>query len=158
LHTNRGPLDTDIVIFSTGFRINLDQRPEFATFASAIRRWGDRYQPSAEQEDIELFDSPDLGEAFEFQPKSDQDCPGLERIHCFCYPASLSHGVVAGDIPQISDGAQRLARALCAAFLNEDIDQHFAELEAYAEPELDGDEWEEVPLPSVEPVTLSKNA
>lgn len=157
LNTNRGPLDTDIVIFSTGFRINLDQRPEFAAFASAIRRWGDRFQPPVGQDDLELFDSPDLGEAFEFQAKPGRDYPGLERVHCFCYPASLSHGVVAGDIPQITDGAQRLARALCAAFLSEDIDEHFADLEAYAEPELDGDEWVEVPLPDVQSETLIKN-
>lgn len=158
LNTNQGPLDTDVVIFSTGFRINLEMRPEFAAFASSIRRWGDRYQPADGMDDVELFDSPDLGEAFEFQARPGTSCPGLERIHCFCYPATLSHGTVAGDIPQISDGAQRLARALCAAFLREDIDTHFAQLEAYSEPELDGDEWEEVPLPSVEPVTLSKNA
>src|SRR5690554_5397049 len=158
LITNQGPLDTDVVIFSTGFRINLEVRPEFAAFASSIRRWGDRYQPSVGQEDIELFDSPDLGEAFEFQARPGTSCPGLERIHCFCYPATLSHGAVAGDIPQISDGAQRLARALCAAFLREDIDTHFAQLEAYSEPELDGDEWEEVPLPGAQSETLFRNA
>jgi len=146
LVTNQGEIDTDLVIFSTGFRINLDQRPEFAAFAPAIRRWGDRYQPPAGQEDVELFDSPDLGESFEFQPRQGHSCPGLDRIHCFCYPASLSHGTVAGDIPQISDGALRLARALCAAFLQEDIDVHYERLQAYSDPELDGDEWTEVPL------------
>ncbi len=147
LITNQGPLETDIVIFSTGFRINLEQRPEFSAFSASIRRWGDRYQPSSDEADIELFDSPDLGEAFEFQPRDGHTLPGLERIHCFCYPATLSHGTVAGDIPQISDGAQRLARALCASFLHEDIEEHFSQLQAYSEPELDGDEWVEVPLP-----------
>lgn len=149
LLTNQGPLDADLVIFSTGFRINLEQRAEYSAFASSIRRWGDRYQPIEGLEDTELFDSPDLGESFEFQAKHDAPCPGLERIHCFCYPATLSHGTVAGDIPQISDGAQRLARALCAAFLQEDINVHFEQLLAYSEPELDGDEWTETPLPAV---------
>lgn len=146
LTTNQGAVDTDLVIFSTGFRINLEQRPEFAAFAPAIRRWGDRYQPPAGEEDIELHDSPDLGDSFEFQLRPGHGCPGLERIHCFCYPATLTHGTVAGDIPQISDGAQRLARALCSAFLQEDIEEHFARLQAYDDPELDGDEWVETPL------------
>lgn len=149
LITNRGPLETDLVIFSTGFRIDPARRPEFGDFVQAIRTWGDRYRPEPGQEDIELHDSPDLGPAFEFQPREGAECPGLERIHCFCYPSTLSHGTVAGDIPQISDGAQRLARNLCALFLAEDISEHFEILEAYAEPELDGDEWQEAPLPAV---------
>lgn len=100
---------------------------------------------------MELRDSPDLGPAFEFQPRAGMACPGLERIHCFCYPSTLSHGTVAGDIPQISDGAQRLARNLCALFLEEDIPHHFNALQAYAEPELDGDEWRETPLSALVP-------
>lgn len=150
LTTNQGILNTDYVIFSTGFRINLQQRPEFSSFASSVRRWGDRYQPAQGLEDHELYESPDLGPAFEFQPKAHAQCLGLERIHCFCYPSTLSHGTVAGDIPQISDGAQRLARALCAAFLSEDIATHFETLQSYADPELDGDEWQETPLPGAQ--------
>lgn len=149
LITNQGPLETDLVIFSTGFRIDLARRPEFGDFAHAIRTWGDRHRPEAGQEDIELHDSPDLGPAFEFQPREAAECPGLDRIHCFCYPSTLSHGTVAGDIPQISDGAERLARNLCALFLDEDINHHFKALQAYAEPELDGSEWQETRLPAV---------
>lgn len=148
LRTNQGDLDTDYVIFSTGFRIDLSQRPEFASFAHAIRIWGDRYQPAQGEADVELHDSPDLGPAFEFQPREGVDCPGLDRIHCFCYPSTLSHGTVAGDIPQISDGAERLARGLCALFLSEDMPLHFESLQAYEEPELEGGEWRETPLAS----------
>lgn len=151
LLTNRGAVDTDLVIFSTGFRIDLKQRQEFADFADAIRTWGDRHGPDTGHDDMELRDSPDLGPAFEFQPRAGMACPGLERIHCFCYPSTLSHGTVAGDIPQISDGAQRLARNLCALFLEEDIPHHFNALQAYAEPELDGDEWRETPLSALVP-------
>lgn len=146
LETNQAPIDTDYVIFSTGFRIDLSLRPEFSAFAHAVRSWGERYRPPADEEDIELRDSPDLGPAFEFQAREDTPCPGLERIHCFCYPSTLSHGTVAGDIPQISDGAERLARNLCALFLNEDADYHYERLRAFEEPELNGDEWRETPL------------
>ncbi len=146
LNTNQGPLDTDYVIFSTGFRIDLSQRPEFSDFAHAIRIWGERYTPAHDEVDAELHDSPDLGPAFEFRPKQGLTLPGLERVHCFCYPSTLSHGTVAGDIPQISDGAERLARNLCALFLEEDMSYHFEALQAYAEPELNGDEWKETPI------------
>lgn len=146
LETNQGPIDTDYVIFSTGFRIDLTRRPEFSAFAPAVRTWCERYTPAAGDEDLELHDSPDLGPAFEFQPREGMECPGLERIHCFCYPSTLSHGTVAGDIPQISDGADRLARNLCALFLNEDAQYHYERLQAFEEPELEGDEWQETPL------------
>lgn len=149
LRTNHGLLETDYVIFSTGFRIDLSQRPEFSAFAHAVRTWGDRYRPDGALGDSELRDSPDLGAAFEFQARAGTECPGLERIHCFCYPSTLSHGTVAGDIPQISDGADRLARGLCALFLNEDMPWHFERLQAYGEPELDGDEWRETPIDSL---------
>lgn len=139
--TPRGTFVLDFLIVSTGFAIDWLQKPEFAHIAPHVRAWSARYQPAPGDEDQELADSPDLGPVFEFQPKTPGSCPGLERIHCFCYPAALSHGTVSGDIPAISDGARRLAQGLASLFYREDIEQHFANLQAYAEPELVGDEW-----------------
>lgn len=146
LGTNQGPVDTDYVIFSTGFSIDFSLRPEFSAFADAVRTWGDSYRPDDNESSDELRNSPDLGPGFEFQQRKDAHCPGLERIHCFCFPATLSHGTVAGDIPQISDGALRLAQNICAHFLNEDIKYHHERLLAFEEPELTGEEWQESPL------------
>lgn len=141
LHTNQGWIETDAVIFSTGFRTDWVQRPEFATIAPHVRVWKDRYAHPDGLDDEELAQSPDLGDLFEFQPKRPGDCPGLDRIHCFNYAGALSQGAGAGDIPQISDGAQRLARGLATRFLVEDVAHHFEQLTHYAERELDGDEW-----------------
>lgn len=148
LTTPKGVLVTDQVIFSTGFRTNWALRPEFAAIAPHVRVWGDRFQPPPGLHDDELRDSPDLGDLFELQPKSPQAYPGLERVHCFNYAGALSQGAGAGDIPQISDGAQRLARGLAANFLAEDVALHFEALERYHEPELLGDEWSEAAFPT----------
>ena len=139
--TPRGVFVFDFMLLSTGFAIDWRQKPEFAPIAAHVRTWGDRYRPLPGEEDQELTDSPDLGPVFELQEKVPGDCPGLERIHCFCYPAALSHGTVSGDIPALSDGARRLATGLASLFYREDIAQHYANLLAYAEPELLGDEW-----------------
>ncbi|WP_231502024.1 NAD(P)-binding domain-containing protein [Herbaspirillum sp. RV1423] len=139
--TPRGVFDLDFLIFSTGFRIDWTVRPEFATIAPHIRNWRSRYMPPLGDEDMELSDSPDLGPVFEFQQKHPGSLPGLERVHCFCYPAALSHGTLSGDIPAISDGAQRLAQGIAALFYGEDVEFHYANIQAYAEPELVGDEW-----------------
>ncbi len=141
IHTARGDFDADFLIASTGFRIDWSVRPEFAALAPHLRLWRDRFAPPAGEEDEELADSPDLGRFFEFQEKIPGSCPGLARIHCFCHPATLSHGTVSGDIPAITEGATRLAQGLANLFYNEDIEDHFARVQAYSEPEVLGDEW-----------------
>lgn len=140
--TPKGRFRGDFLFVATGFVIDWAQRPELAAIAPHVRTWGERYTPPAGDEDAELHDSPDLGPLFEFQPRTADACPGLARIHCFNYPAALSHGTVSGDIPAISDGALRLARGLAAAFYREDIDHHLARMHAWDEPELLGDEWQ----------------
>ena len=150
LDTARGPLATDFVIFCTGFRTDWQQRPEYAAIAPHVRLWQDRYQPPAGLEDAELAGSPDVGSLFEFRQKTDGACPGLERIHAFCYPAALSQGAGAGDIPQISVGAQRLAEGLAASLLLEDAPLHFAALQHYDDPELLGNEWAPATFPAYE--------
>ncbi|AUG08808.1 FAD-dependent oxidoreductase [Pseudomonas sp. S09G 359] len=142
LHTPTARLSYDFLVFATGFRSNLDLRPEFAPFAPHIKLWRDRYTAPAGQEDLELSQLPDLGALFEFQPRTPGACPGLDRVHCFSYPAALTYGGVSGDIPAISEGAKRMAQGLAGQLFNDDVELHFAAMQTYAEPELQGDEWQ----------------
>lgn len=141
VRTPRKTFELDFLILATGFRVDWQARPEYAAIAPHVRLWGDRYQPAPGQEDKELDDSPDLGPTFEFQDKPGHTLPGLSRIHCLCYPAALTHGTVSGDIPAISDGAERLSRGIASLLFNENIDRHYLDLEAYDDPEVFGDEW-----------------
>ncbi|MGB3290570.1 MAG: NAD(P)/FAD-dependent oxidoreductase [Burkholderiaceae bacterium] len=131
----------DFLILSTGFGIDWTYRPEYARIAPHLRVWSDRYVPQEGGDDRELRDSPDLGPAFEFQEKSPGELPGLSRVHCFCYPSTLTHGTVSGDIPAVSDGAERLSKGIASLLYVENIDAHFVQLQAYDEPEIFGDEW-----------------
>jgi cation diffusion facilitator CzcD-associated flavoprotein CzcO len=141
VQTPRRTFTFDFLIVATGFKVDWATRPEFAAFADHVRAWKHRFSPPADEADAELADAPDLGPVFEFQPRQAGACPGLERIHCFCYPATLSHGAVSGDIPAISDGARRLATGLASQFYQEDFAHHFSSLQAYDDPELLGNEW-----------------
>ncbi|MGK7867973.1 NAD(P)-binding domain-containing protein [Falsiroseomonas sp. E2-1-a20] len=141
LETPAKVLELDFLIFATGFRVAFETRPELALLAPYIRFWGDRFQPAKGEENEELSASPDLDAAFAFQEKVPGTCPALARLHCFNYPATLSHGKLSGDIPAVSAGAQRLAQGIARAFFVEDRDIHYATLEAYETPELLGDEW-----------------
>jgi len=151
LTTPKGVFVLDFLVFSTGFRIDWNVRPEFSVIAPHVRAWGDRYTAPTGQDDQELHDSPDLGTAFELQEKTPGCCPGLNHVHCFSYPAALTHGTVSGDIPAISDGAKRLAQGIAALFYREDVNTHYANMQAYAEPEVFGDEW--VPAIGVQEAT-----
>jgi FAD-dependent urate hydroxylase len=142
IRTPKGTFSADFLIVSTGFVIDWSARPEFAAFARYVRTWGERYTPPIGDEDAELADQPDVGPAFELIEKAPGMCPGLSSIHCFSYPATMSHGAVSGDIPAISAGAKRLAQGIAALLYSEDVERHYAALEAYAEPELFGDEWQ----------------
>jgi cation diffusion facilitator CzcD-associated flavoprotein CzcO len=141
--TPKGRYRVDFMIFATGFQLDAGQRPEFAAFLPHIRLWQDRYTAPAGLGSAELDHFPDLGPAFEFQEKQQGACPMLARIHCFNHHATLSHGKLAGDIPAVSEGAQRLARGLAQLLFTEDQETHYAKLQAFDTPELLGDEWED---------------
>lgn len=141
LSTPKGDYPLDFVIFATGFKVSLEARSELARFADNIAYWSDRYAPEPGTENLELSLSPYLGAGFEFQEKVPDATPGLTHIHSFNYPATLSHGKLSGDIPAVSDGGQRLARAIALSLFVEDRETHFSNLVAYDVPELEGDEW-----------------
>lgn len=126
----------DHVILGTGFRIDLAGSPLLAPVAGRIATWRRLVSPPAAQAGHEFLDFPDLGPGFELQPAVPGDLPWLGRIHAFTFAAALSHGNVSGDIPAVSDGANRLADAVAAAEFRADFAHHRATLEAFDDPEL----------------------
>ncbi|MNL87824.1 hypothetical protein D3C87_2171950 [compost metagenome] len=56
---------------------------------------------------------------------------------------------MSGDIPAISDGARRLGQGIAALLYREDVELHYAALQAYADPEVFGDEWVPAPPPAL---------
>ena len=139
--TPKGHYVVDFLIFATGFHSDIATRAEFAPFARFVRRWKDRYQADPALPSYELAESPDLGAAFAFQEREPGTCAALTQIHCFNHAASLSHGKLSGDIPAISDGAQRLARGIASRLFDADRERHYQALLAFDTAELRGDEW-----------------
>ncbi|MDR6496473.1 NAD(P)-binding domain-containing protein [Paraburkholderia sp. 22099] len=148
--TRRGRYALDYLIFATGFHSEIDTRDEFALIAPHVRRWRDRFEPAPELPNDDLGSSPDLDRNFALQERIAGTCPALSRIHSFNHGASLTHGKVAGDIPAISDGAQRLARAITAMLFDADRDAHYAALQAFDTAELAGDEWADADVRTID--------
>ncbi|WP_138467812.1 NAD(P)-binding domain-containing protein [Poseidonocella sp. HB161398] len=144
--TSRGSFETDFLIAATGFRNDFADRAELADIAPHVLSWADRPDfPEGLAKDGALGASPYLRDDFTFREKTQGACPALARIHCFNDAAMLSHGKVSGDIPAVSTGAKRLARAIAAAFFAEDVEAQFARLEAFDTAELQGDEYAPAP-------------
>jgi len=136
LETGAGRFDVDHVILGTGFRIDLAGSGLLASVADRVATWRRLVVPPPHQSDHEFLDFPDLGPGFELQPKVEGELPWLRRIHAFTFAAAMSHGNVSGDIPAVSDGANRLADAIAAAEFREELAYHEGLLQAFDEPEL----------------------
>lgn len=130
--TRLGEHRFDAVIVATGFDVNLTDRPEVAPFRDAIETW--RSHVSAEEANRFAEESrfPYLGDAFELRG----NMPGLARIHVFNWGSTLSHGALAGDIPGLEIGAERLAQGIARDLFVEDADRHYENLLAHNEDEL----------------------
>ena len=141
IRTPKGEYEIDFLIAGTGFHADLGSRAELAAFTPHVRLWSDGMIPEGVRANAELAGSPYLGATFEFTEKVAGACPALERIHCFNFPSTLSHGKLTGDIPAISEGADRLARGIASSLFVADRAVHYTRLEQFNVPELLGDEW-----------------
>ncbi|EDP63649.1 putative transmembrane oxidoreductase protein [alpha proteobacterium BAL199] len=136
LATTAGGYTIDHVILGTGFKIDLAGSSLLAPIADRIATWRRLIEPPPEQTGHEFLDFPDLGPGFELQSQTPGDLPWLSRIHAFTFAAAMSHGNVSGDIPAVSDGANRLADAIAAAEFRDEREHHEETLRAFDDPEL----------------------
>ncbi len=128
----------DFLILGTGFRIDVGACPELADLAPEIATWADRYGPPPDQRHPDLARFPYLGPGFELTERSPGSRPDLGRIHLFNYGANASLGAISGDVPGVVIGAEILATRMAQSFFQEDLAHVRRELDAFAEPELEG--------------------
>lgn len=140
LDTTRGLLAFDYLILATGFTVDWNRRPELALLAPHILLWRDRFAPDG-RGDYAQAEQPFLGPDLEFLERAPGAAPWVTRVHCFTFPAFMSHGPITGDIPAISVGAERIANGVAGALFAEDYDQTWRRMLAWDTPELRGDEY-----------------
>ncbi|MGU3575592.1 NAD(P)-binding domain-containing protein [Brucellaceae bacterium C25G] len=146
ISTPKGQYEADVIIFATGFDINLSRRPEFATLEDKIVLWRDAYQPPADDQNDGLASYPYLGSSFEFLPKAglpEHEAKAISHIYCFAYPAVPSHGKITSGVPAVSYGAQRLAEGIARSLFVEDRHRHIETFMKHDAAEITGDEWQD---------------
>ncbi len=140
LDTTRGRLAFDFLILATGLSVDWSQRPELAALYPHILLWRDRFKPHSAT-DYDQAEHPFVGPSFEFLERAPGTAPWVTRIHCFTFPAYMSHGPISGDIPAISVGAERVADGVAAKLFAEDYERTWTRLVGWSNPELRGDEY-----------------
>jgi cation diffusion facilitator CzcD-associated flavoprotein CzcO len=135
--TREGSERFDAVIFGTGFDVDLPDRPELARYQGQIETWGLHVDAAEAARHPEAARFPYLGSGFELRGTSE----ALARIHLFNWGSTLSHGALAGDIPGLGVGANRLAQAIARDLFVADADLHWQRLQALEEPELLPTRW-----------------
>lgn len=140
LDTTRGKFAFDFLILATGLNVDWSQRPELAALKPHIQLWRDHFLPEGQTEFAQA-EHPYLGPGMEFIERAPGTAPWVTRIHCFTFPAYLSHGPISGDIPAISVGAARVAEGVARGLFAEDYDRIWRRMVGWTNPELRGDEY-----------------
>ncbi len=132
----RGTHRFDAVIMATGFDVDMMERPEVAAFRGLALTWADRVTVEEARAHPEESRFPYLGDGFQLLEKTAGAAPGLRNVHVFNWGCTMSHGALAGDIPGLAIGANRLAEAIVRDLFAADADRHFDALLSHEEEEL----------------------
>jgi FAD-dependent urate hydroxylase len=135
--TPRAECQFDAVILATGFAVDLAQRPELAHLYDKVALWADRV--SAEEAALHRAEAqhPYLGPGFELIERTPGSVPGLSHLHCFNAGSTMSHAAVAGDIPGLAFGANRLSRTIASSLFTASADVLQQALHAHDDRELE---------------------
>lgn len=132
----------DFLILATGYAIDGAKQSELAPFFDQILLWNDLMSIKNMTGPRWLYNSPYLGPHFQFLEKTQNSAPFLQDIYCFNYAATLSHGLLSGDIPGIGTGAWRLARGIASDLFNEGYEDYYEQLKVYQKPEFIHSQYE----------------
>lgn len=137
VHTREGIEYFDCAILGTGFDVDLLSRDDLKSIRDHVLVWGDRIdeEQAAEHPDAARF--PYLGSGFELLGASTDAPEAISRIHLFNHGSTLSQGAIAGDIPGLGVGAQRLARRIVRDLFGDGAEDHYQNLLAYNEQEME---------------------
>ena len=128
--------DFDTVIVATGFDVDLMERPEIAAFTRQVETWAQRVAPEQAATHAEAARFPYLGAGFEFIERTPGALPAARNVHLFNWGSAMSHGQLAGDIPGLTIGVNRLTQGIARDLFAADEGQHYEALLKHKEAEL----------------------
>ena len=146
--TAKAQYQFEAVIMATGFDVDLMQRPELAAFTPQVETWGARVAPHEASMHAEAARFPYLGAGFELIERTPGALPAARNVHLFNWGSAMSHGQLAGDIPGLTIGVNRLAQGIARDLFAADEKRHFEALLTHAEAELKPTRYYVPPTPA----------
>jgi cation diffusion facilitator CzcD-associated flavoprotein CzcO len=134
--TPKGIVEADYAIVATGFDVDLMRRAELAAFRDAVHLWRDHVSAADATAHAEAGRFPYLGTGFELLARDAAALPVARHVHLFNWGSAMSHGQLAGDIPGLAVGVDRLVQVIASDFFVSDAERFHSALLAHAEPEL----------------------
>jgi FAD-dependent urate hydroxylase len=135
--TAKAQYSFDAVIMATGFSVDLSRRPELAHLFDKISLWADHVTPQEAELHPQAAQFPYLGPGFELIQRTPGTLPGLSHIYCFNAGSTMSHAALAGDIPGLAVGANRLSCALARSLFVASADALQSALHRHDDRELE---------------------
>jgi FAD-dependent urate hydroxylase len=135
--TAKAQYSFDAVIMATGFSVDLSRRPELAHLFDKISLWADHVTPQKAELHPQAAQFPYLGPGFELIQRTPGTLPGLSHIHCFNAGSTMSHAALAGDIPGLAVGANRLSCAIARSLFVASADALQSALHRHDDRELE---------------------
>lgn len=135
IDTPKGAYEADFVIAGTGMENDFSARPELAQFADNIATWADVYSPPDSERNDRLGRFPYLDPEFAFVEKVPGRTPWIANIHLFSISSTMSFGPSGSSINAMTTVVPKLVAALTRGLFRNDIDAHWASLQAYDEPQ-----------------------
>jgi cation diffusion facilitator CzcD-associated flavoprotein CzcO len=135
--TAKGVERFDVVLLGTGFDVDLERCAEIAALVPNVKLWADVRTREEAEANAEAARYPYLGPGFELLEKVPGETPRLGDIHLFNWGSILSQGALAGDIPGLHVGANRLVQAISHDLFRQDVTQHVQRMFDQEDPELE---------------------
>jgi cation diffusion facilitator CzcD-associated flavoprotein CzcO len=141
--TPKGSHAFDAVIIATGFDVDLMERAELAAFREEADTWARHVEATEAALHGEAARFPYLGAGFQLQTRDPQSplAAAAANVHLFNWGSAMSHGQLAGDIPGLAIGVNRLVQGIARDFFAADQARFLETLHAHAEPELKPTRW-----------------
>jgi len=135
VETRDTEFEFDYLIFATGLKGGLMQRPELNSMRDHIMLWKHKIN-TAPTDNNELAHFPYLGSHFEFIEKTPGQAPWLNRVYAFNISARVSMSLIACSISGHKFMAPRLIRGIVSRLLTDQQDQLVKNITAYDEIDL----------------------
>lgn len=129
----------DLLIFGTGFRVDLERVPWLGTLRAGLATWADRAELGSHPADERLGRFPYLGRGMAGTALTPEAEPWAQHVHFLNHAATMSAGPAALGINGLPAASDHLVDEVCRSLLMEESERLAqAFLDHAVEPEFEG--------------------